>query len=184
MAVIKSLDNNGLVLLWEQIKNRFVAKDGNKVLSTNDFTTALKSKLENLESYTLPTATNDTLGGVKIGTGVAINNGVISVDAIPTSAKGSANGVATLDANGLIPTSQIPGAYDDVIDGYYDSEHDKFYEDQAKTQEITGASGKIYVDITGSPIQYRYGGSTFVRITTNEVTSMTNQEIMAILNAE
>lgn len=40
-------------------------------------------------------------------------NGMFSVaigDYIPTVQKGSANGVATLDADGLIPLSQIPSS--------------------------------------------------------------------------
>ena len=44
-----------------------------KGLSTNDFTTALKTKLESLENYTLPIASDNTLGGIKIGTGLSIN---------------------------------------------------------------------------------------------------------------
>lgn len=35
---------------------------------------------------------------------------LIAGDYIPTNQKGSANGVATLDANGLIPSSQIPSS--------------------------------------------------------------------------
>ena len=103
-------------------------------------------------------------------------------DRVTSNEKGVAGGVATLDLNGLIPTNQIPGAYDDVIDGYYDSAADKFYKDVEKTNEVIGESGKIYVDITGAPIQYRYGGSTFVRITTNEVTAMTDSDILEILS--
>ena len=36
---------------------------------------------------------------------------------IPTSEKGKANGVATLDASGLVPSSQLPSYVDDVIEG-------------------------------------------------------------------
>ena len=50
-----------------------------------NFTTVLKSKLDNIEAnandYSLPTATTSTLGGVKIGDGISIDvNGVISAD--------------------------------------------------------------------------------------------------------
>lgn len=123
--------------------------------------------------------------------GIALKNGFVGTelewlrmfnDKISPNEKGVAGGVATLDMNGLIPTNQIPGAYDDVIDGFYDSDTDKFYKDVEKTIEVLGESGKIYVDITGAPIQYRYGGATFVRITTNEVTSMTDEDIYEILS--
>lgn len=57
-----------------------VDKVTGKGLSTNDYTTAEKTKLAGLSNYTLPTATSTKLGGVKIGNGININNGVISVD--------------------------------------------------------------------------------------------------------
>lgn len=78
----KYLDSDGLLYFWQKITNKFVAKDGSKVLSTNDYTTEEKNKLagiaEGANNYTLPTATSDTLGGVKVGSGLAINNGVLS----------------------------------------------------------------------------------------------------------
>lgn len=48
-------------------------------LSTNDYTTTEKSKLAGLSNYSLPTASSTTLGGVKIGSGITISSGVISV---------------------------------------------------------------------------------------------------------
>lgn len=78
----KYLDDQGLLYFWQKITSKFVAKDGNKVLSTNDYTTAEKNKLagiaDNANNYSLPTASSDTLGGVKVGSGLAINNGVLS----------------------------------------------------------------------------------------------------------
>lgn len=78
----KYLDDQGLLYFWQKITNKFVAKDGNKVLSTNDYTTAEKNKLaniaENANNYSLPTASSSTLGGVKVGAGLAINDGVLS----------------------------------------------------------------------------------------------------------
>lgn len=78
----KYLDDNGLLYFWQKITNKFVAKETNKGLSTNDYTTAEKNKLAGIEAsannYSLPTASSDTLGGVKVGSGLAINNGVLS----------------------------------------------------------------------------------------------------------
>lgn len=142
------------------------------------------------ESDATPRTVELNVGAVS-AYGIALKNGFIGTeldwlrmfnDKISPNEKGVAGGVATLDMNGLIPTNQIPGAYDDVIDGFYDSDTDKFYKDVEKTIEVLGESGKIYVDITGAPIQYRYGGATFVRITTNEVTSMTDEDIYEILS--
>ena len=77
----KFLDENGLLYLWGKIKTLAggkVDKVEGKGLSTNDFTTAEKSKLEGLENYTLPAASADVLGGVKVGAGLAVNQGVLS----------------------------------------------------------------------------------------------------------
>ena len=61
-----------------------VDKVEGKQLSTEDFTSELKSKLQliedNANNYTLPEATSQILGGVKIGNGIDIESGKISVN--------------------------------------------------------------------------------------------------------
>ena len=66
-----------------------VTIDANGVLSAdvqtaNDFTNALKNKLDNIEEnaneFILTAATTTTLGGVKIGSGISISSGSISAD--------------------------------------------------------------------------------------------------------
>jgi len=77
----KFLDENGLLYLWGKIKTLAggkVDKVEGKGLSSNDYTTADKTKLDGLENYTLPAASADVLGGVKVGAGLAINQGVLS----------------------------------------------------------------------------------------------------------
>lgn len=68
--------------LWNKIKTLFVQKESGKGLSTNDFTNEEKQKLSgiaaNANNYTLPTASAETLGGVKVGAGLQINEGVLS----------------------------------------------------------------------------------------------------------
>ena len=93
------------------------------------------------------------------------------VDAIATTAKGSANGVAELDANGKVPSAQLPSFVDDVIEGYY--YNGKFYEDAAHTTEITGESGKIYIDLVTEKT-YRWGGSTYAEISPGVVLGETD----------
>lgn len=46
----KYLDNDGLLYFWQKITSAFVKKDGNKVLSTNDYTTTEKDKLAGIEA--------------------------------------------------------------------------------------------------------------------------------------
>ncbi|MBQ8044104.1 MAG: hypothetical protein IJ272_08175 [Clostridia bacterium] len=58
--------------------NNKVDKEEGKGLSSNDYTDAEKDKLAGLTEYTLPTASSTTLGGVKVGAGLVINNGVLS----------------------------------------------------------------------------------------------------------
>ena len=47
---LKYLDENGLLYFWQKIKNKFVAQESGKGLSTNDFTTALKNKLDGVST--------------------------------------------------------------------------------------------------------------------------------------
>lgn len=84
----KYLDQNGLLYLWGKIKGIRAAletlisgkvdKAEGKGLSSNDYTDTDKTKLAGLENYTLPTATAETLGGVKVGAGLNIVGGVLS----------------------------------------------------------------------------------------------------------
>ena len=74
---MKYLDENGLLYVIQKVKNWLTAKvdkvDG-KGLSTNDYTTAEKNKLAGLNNYELPTASAETLGGVKVVNGRAKNH--------------------------------------------------------------------------------------------------------------
>lgn len=64
------------------VDSNFVSQESGKGLSTNDFTTEEKNKLagvaNNANNYTLPAASSTTLGGVKVGSGLSISNGVLS----------------------------------------------------------------------------------------------------------
>ena len=44
------LNNDGLLYLWTKIKNTFVAQESGKGLSTNDYTTTEKNKLNGIAS--------------------------------------------------------------------------------------------------------------------------------------
>lgn len=74
----KYLDYDGLLYFWGKLKEKFVTKETGKGLSTNDLTNELLTKLNELENYTLPEATDTVLGGVKIGTGLSITAGVLN----------------------------------------------------------------------------------------------------------
>lgn len=78
-----------------------------------------------------------------------------------TSLKGAANGLAELDSTGKVPAAQLPSFVDDVLEGYY--YNSKFYKEDTHTTEITGETGKIYVDLPTNKT-YRWSGSAFVII--------------------
>lgn len=46
----KYLDDNGLLYFWQKIEGKFVEKETGKGLSTNDYTTAEKTKLSGIET--------------------------------------------------------------------------------------------------------------------------------------
>lgn len=75
-----------------------------------------------------------------------------SLDFIPTSQKGANSGVATLDANGKVPSSQLPSYVDDVLE----------YAARSLFPS-TGTSGIIYID-TSTNLTYRWSGSNYVEI--------------------
>jgi len=53
--------------IYNELINNYVHQVKGWGLSQNDFTDALKNKLDSLENYVLPTANTNTLGGVKLG---------------------------------------------------------------------------------------------------------------------
>lgn len=85
---------------------------------------------------------------------------------IAATEKGANSGVATLDATGKVPSSQLPSFVDDVIEAYYKAADGKFYESYSEgtySDEITGEGGKIYVDLLTNKT-YRWGGSAYAEI--------------------
>lgn len=84
----------------------------------------------------------------------AIVDGVTSALAgkVSTASVGSANGVAELDANGRVPSSQLPSYVDDVLE-YADLAH----------FPATGETGKIYI-AEDTNKTYRWSGSDYAEI--------------------
>ena len=76
----------------------------------------------------------------------------IAAAAIPMSLKGANNGVAELDASGLVKSSQLPSYVDDVLEFAIQGAF-----------PATGESGKIYVALDSGRI-YRWTGSQYIEI--------------------
>lgn len=84
-------------------------------------------------------------------------------DYIPISQKGVANGVATLGADGLIPSTQLPSYVDDVLEF-----------NNLTSFPTTGEIGKIYVALDTN-LTYRWGGSSYIQIASGAVQSVNGQ---------
>lgn len=94
--------------------------------------------------------------------------------------KGAASGLVPLEADRKINSIYLPSYVDDVVEGYL---HEGFfYGDQGYTQLINGETGKIYVDLETN-ISYRYGGSTYVSITSSDLVELDNTAVQSIWDA-
>ncbi|QXU50775.1 hypothetical protein KYG33_06985 [Chryseobacterium sp. D764] len=141
-------------------------------------------------SFSLPVTTSGT-GNVVTGITQTTNGITVSLGSMPTtsdlanyiplSQKGAANGVAALDASGLVPASQLPSYVDDVLEGYYKTADGKFYKEAGYTTLITGETGKIYVSLDTNKT-YRWTGTTFVYITSGAVDSVNGLIGVVVLN--
>lgn len=141
-------------------------------------------------TFSLPVATSGTgnvvTGIVQTANGITVNLGTMPTTSdlanyIPLSQKGAANGVAALDASGLVPASQLPSYVDDVLEGYYKVADGKFYKEAAYTTLIAGETGKIYVSLDTNKT-YRWTGTTFVYITSGAVDSVNGLTGVVVLN--
>jgi hypothetical protein len=81
-------------------------------------------------------------------------------DALNTSQRGVANGVASLDSSGLVPSAQLPSYVDDVLE----------YANLAAFP-ASGETGKIYVALDTNKV-YRWSGSAYIYITSGAVDSV------------
>lgn len=79
------------------------------------------------------------------------------------SSKGVSNGIATLDENGHILSTQLPASVDSVVEGYISADKKTFYGDELHILPITPESSKIYIDLVYLK-SYRWGGTIFAEI--------------------
>lgn len=91
-----------------------------------------------------------TSGSDSLITSGAVKSGLDSK--LNTALKGAPNGLAELDGEGKVPSSQLPSYVDDVLE----------FANRSSFPQ-TGESGKIYVAIDTN-LSYRWGGSTYVEI--------------------
>jgi len=105
-------------------------------------------------------ATARTINGVSFdGTQNITINAIDSTPRIASSLLGVANGVATLDSNGLVPSSQLPSYVDDILE----------YTNLAGLP-ASGETSKLYVTLDTNKV-YRWSGSIYVEISANASTA-------------
>ena len=133
-------------MITEDTTHRFVT-------DTEKATWNGKANSADLTSHTGNTSNPHSVNKTQVGLGNVTNDSQVK-----RSEMGVASGVATLDTNGKVPSSQLPSYVDDVIEGYlYNS---KLYKEAAHTTEISGESGKIYIDLDTEKT-YRWTGTVF-----------------------
>ena len=128
---------------------------------------------------------------VRISSPNSVGSALINYDALAYSARGAANGVAPLNANGTIDSSYLPSFVDDVIEAYARTNQDELGSTWLATGSATGTVitpevGKIYVLMNSSTnyeqnTQFRWGGTAYVQLNDSGCTSITNAEIDAIV---
>lgn len=180
---IEALKNSSEASLAQEIKDR---KAADQALDTK-FTQAIKEEadaraeydqvqMKKIQEEEEARAAADTALENKLQTN--INNLEKKHDDF-VATKGKANGFASLDGNGLVPSSQLPSYVDDVIEAYatYDISETgklsniKLYSDPDHANPITGESGKIYLNITQDEpsYQFRWSGTQFVDSNTSSL---------------
>lgn len=108
-------------------------------------------------------------------------------NAIPSTQKGTANGVATLDSTGKVPSSQLPSYVDDVVEAYIRSGQTALSSTWLATGSATGTvitpeGGVIYMIMNGNATyptnsEYRWGGTAYVPIYDGGASEMTTAEM-------
>lgn len=136
-----------------------------------------KTKLNGIESGANKTIVDASLSDTS--TNPLQNKAIAAVLAAKVSlaSVGKPRGIAELDENGVVPSSQLPSFVDDVVEGYY--YNGKFYKESTHSTVITGESGKIYLDLATN-LSYRFGGTAYTQITSSDMVSITNAEIDTI----
>src|SRR5690606_2737681 len=103
---------------------------------------------------------------------ISLDSGVLSLETdlealgaefIPLSQKGAADGVAELDENGKVLSSQLPSYVDDVLEGTY--VNSTTFND-LDSNPYTPESGIIYIDTSLSENKgsYRWTGTQYTKI--------------------
>ena len=148
--------------LDEKLQGKVSIEEG-KGLSSNDYTTEEKQKLAGLQNYTLTKASADSLGGVKVGTGLQVSeDGTLSADSVdwanvqnkPTilTQQDVSNAFSTSLEAAHLATSAELSAVEAKLTGVY---HFKGSVDTFDALPKDAADGDVY-NVTDSGMNYGY----------------------------
>lgn len=132
--------------------------------------------------------TSRTVNGKALSSNISLT--ASDVSAIPTSAKGTANGVCPLNANAVIDSQYLPSFVDDVVEAYPRSGQTALSSTWLATGSASGTvitpqTGVIYLlmvdtDDYAANTQFRWSGTAYVKLNDGGVSPITNSEINTI----
>lgn len=139
-------------------------------------------------SDTSRVSTSTTVNGKPLSSNITLS--ASDVSAIPTSAKGVANGVCPLNSSSKIDSTYLPSFVDDVVEAYARSGQTALSSTWLATGSASGTvitpqSGVIYVlmadsgDYTANS-QFRWSGTSYVKLNDGGVSPITEAEINII----
>lgn len=215
------LDSNGLLYFWGLLKNwvnsQGFLKSSNITSKADKVTGATNGNFAGLDANgnlvdsghkhsDYLTSHQDisgkvdkttTVNGHALSGNVIVTKSDVGLENVTNEAQvkrtemGVANGVATLNSSGKVPSEQLPSYVDDVIEVYARAGQTPlsstwFATDAAGTNVVTPETGKIYVLMADSgdyaaESQFRWGGSAYVKMADGGVSPITNVEIDAIV---
>ncbi|MDO4731117.1 MAG: hypothetical protein Q4B14_03185 [Clostridia bacterium] len=98
----KFIDNNGLLYFWSKLKDKFVAKQDGKGLSTNDYTTDEKNKLLSLSNIEIV----DNLTSTDSTKALSANQGSVLLSKIENSGGDMYTSVYDTNGNGKVDSAE------------------------------------------------------------------------------
>ena len=159
---VATTSKDGLMSSEDKTKLDGIASGANKTVVDSSLSSSSTNPVQNKvinSALAGKVPTSRTVNGKSLSSNIVLS--ASDVNAIPSSQKGSAGGVATLDSSGFILSSQLPPSVDEILEGYL--YNNAFYEDEEHDVEIDAQSSKIYVDLNNN-LTYRWSGTAYVEI--------------------
>lgn len=121
------LDKDGLLYLWQKIKNKFVAQETGKGLSSNDYTTGEKTKLSGIAEGATKNTVEDVLTSISKTNALSANQGRVllgKIEAINTDlgelgAGDMLKSQYDTDGNGKVDSADNADKLGDQVPSYY-----------------------------------------------------------------